>query len=52
VRCARVQRDAVGGAHELDSERISLYIELNVAYRLTADDMVAVPQAESKVRLN
>jgi hypothetical protein len=43
--------DPVAGVHKLDGERLSLYVELNVAFRLMAEDADAVPQDESKVSL-
>lgn len=49
VRCAEMAADPVAGVHKLDGERLSLYVELNVAFRLMAEDADAVPQDESKV---
>lgn len=49
VRCAKEGLDPVSGLKLLDEERLSLYIELNVAFRLTAIDAAVVPQAEGKV---
>lgn len=42
--------DPVYGLKRLDGERLSLYIELNVAFKLTVEDADVVPQAEAKVR--
>lgn len=42
--------DPVCGLKRLDGERLSLYIELNVAFKLTVEDAEVVPQAEVKVR--
>lgn len=44
VRCAEVAADPVSGARKVDGERLSLYVELNVAFRLMAEDAEAVPQ--------
>lgn len=38
------------GLKAADAERLSLYIELNVAFKLTVEDSAVVPQAEAKVR--
>jgi hypothetical protein len=43
--------DPVCGLHPLAGDRLSLYIELNVAFKLTVEDAGVVPQAEVKVRL-
>jgi hypothetical protein len=51
VRCAEMAGDPVAGVHKLDGERLSLYVELNVAFRLMAEDADAVPQDEAKVSL-
>lgn len=50
VRCSELSQDPVSGVRKLDGERLSLYIELNVALRLVAEDGEAVPQDEAKVR--
>jgi hypothetical protein len=49
VRCAEVATDPVSGVRKVDGERLSLYVELNVAFRLMAEDAQAVPQDEAKV---
>lgn len=49
VRCAELGQDHVSGVRKLDGERLSLYVELNVAFRLMAEDADAVPQDEAKV---
>jgi hypothetical protein len=49
VRCAEVAADPVSGVCKVDGERLSLYVELNVAFRLMAEDAEAVPQDEGKV---
>jgi hypothetical protein len=43
--------DPVCGLQPLAGDRLSLYIELNVAFKLTVEDAAAgvVPQAEDKV---
>jgi hypothetical protein len=40
----------VCGLQPLAGDRLSLYIELNVAFKLTVEDASVVPQAEAKVR--
>jgi hypothetical protein len=42
--------DPVCGLQPLAGDRLSLYIELNVAFKLTVEDAELVPQAEVKVR--
>lgn len=49
VRCAHQTQDPAGGCRPVDGERLSLYVELNVAYRLTAEDAAVVPNAEQAV---
>jgi hypothetical protein len=49
VRCAELAADPVSGVRKLEGERLSLYVELNVAFRLMAEDADVVPQDESKV---
>ena len=49
VRCAKEAPDPVHGLTTVDDERLSVYIELNVSFRLTASDAAVVPQAEHKV---
>lgn len=49
MRCAKEGLDPVSGLRLIDEERLSLYIELNVAFRLTALDAGVVPQADTKV---
>lgn len=49
VRCAELAADPVSGVRKLAGERLSLYVELNVAFRLMAEDADVVPQDESKV---
>lgn len=49
VRCAELATDPVSGLRKLDGERLSLYVELNVAFKLVAEDADAVPQDEAKV---
>lgn len=44
-----VQEDAVGGTHVVDADRISLYVELNVAYKLTVEDTPVLPENEVQV---
>eukprot|EP00877_Chromochloris_zofingiensis_P009156 jgi/Chrzof1/4494/Cz14g15130.t1 len=50
VRCCCVQEDAVGGTHVVDADRISLYVELNVAYKLTVEDTPVLPENEVQAR--
>lgn len=49
VRCAELSPDPVSGLRKLDGERLSLYVELSVAFRLMAEDAEAVPQEDAKV---
>jgi hypothetical protein len=49
VRCAELSPDPVSGLRKLDGERLSLYVELNVSFRLMAEDAEAVPQEDAKV---
>ncbi len=48
-RCAEEGLDPVNGLRLLNAERLSLYIELNVAFKLTAEDDGLLPHAEAKV---
>jgi hypothetical protein len=50
VRCSQQQPARGGGSQRVEADRLSLYIELNVAYRLTPSDADAVPQDERRVR--
>jgi hypothetical protein len=50
VRCAGVGDDPVSGLRQLEGERLSILVELNVAARLTAADAAVVPQDEALVR--
>ncbi|WIA20733.1 hypothetical protein OEZ85_005103 [Tetradesmus obliquus] len=48
VRCAQDAPGPVCGLQPLAGERLSLYIELNVAFKLTVEDAGVVPVAEAK----
>jgi hypothetical protein len=49
VRCAQQTRDPAAGCRALDGEQLSLYVELNVAFRLTAEDAAVVTNSEKVV---
>jgi hypothetical protein len=49
VRFDSVQADPVGGSRQLAADRLMLYVELNVAFPLTAEDAEVVPESERKV---
>jgi len=49
VRCAQQTRDPAAGCRALDGEQLSLYVELNVAFRLTAEDAAVVANSEKVV---
>ena len=51
VRCPELSADPVSGVRKLDGERLSLYVEFNVAFKLVAEDADAVPQDEAKVMI-
>lgn len=51
VRCGQVQPSRGGGCHKVEADKLSLYVELNVAFKLSAEDAKSVPQSEYMVGL-
>jgi hypothetical protein len=49
VRCGQVQPSRGGGCHKVEADKLSLYVELNVSFKLSAEDAKAVPQSEYMV---
>lgn len=50
VRCSCTQPDAANGSRELEGGSVSLYIELNVAFKLQMPDTKVLPVADVKAR--
>jgi hypothetical protein len=49
VRCGQSQPSRGGGVQKVDADKLSLYVELNVAFKLSTEDALAVPQSEYRV---